>query len=224
MSTVGLDNILASQSTADSTSTNAVKDKISKEKNMFLTLLVKQLEYQDPLDPMKNTEFTAQLAQFSQLETMSDMKASMDKMSTLQTSVNNTQALSFIGKQVDAVGNTLQFSGQPVNLNITLGDKAAQVKVTLYDSDGSPVRSMVTTNAPKGEVACAWDGKGDDGATVSNGKYHYTIEATGYDGKAIATTSYAKGLVTGVRYDSGNIYLEIGDKEVSLADVNKISN
>jgi hypothetical protein len=59
---------------------------------------------------------------------------------------------------------------------------------------------------------------------VSNGKYHYTIEATGYDGKAIATTSYAKGLVTGVRYDSGNIYLEIGDKEVSLADVNKISN
>jgi flagellar basal-body rod modification protein FlgD len=224
MSTVGLDNILASQSAADSTSTNAAKDKISKEKNMFLTLLVKQLEYQDPLDPMKNTEFTAQLAQFSQLETMSDMKASMDKMSTLQTSVNNTQALSFIGKQVDAVGNTLQFSGQPVNLNITLEDNAAQVKVTLYDSDGSPVRSMVTTNAPKGNVACTWDGKGDDGATASNGKYHYTIEATGYDGKAIVTTSYAKGLVTGVRYDSGNIYLEIGDKEVSLADVNKISN
>jgi flagellar basal-body rod modification protein FlgD len=83
-------------------------------------------------------------------------------MSTLQTSVNNTQALSFIGKQVDAVGNTLQFSGQPVNLNITLEDNAAQVKVTLYDSDGSPVRSMVTTNAPKGNVACTWDGKGDD--------------------------------------------------------------
>jgi flagellar basal-body rod modification protein FlgD len=224
MATIGLDTIMATQSAADATSKNAVKDKISKEKNMFLTLLVKQLQYQDPLDPMKNTEFTAQHAQFSQLETMSDMKASMDKMSTLQTSVNNIQALSFIGKQVDAKGNTVQFSGQPINLNITLEDKAAQVKVTLYDSGGSPVRSMITNNAPKGDVACTWDGKGDDGATVSNGKYYYTIEATGYDGSAVTTTSYAKGLVTGVRYDSGNIYLEVGDKEVTLSDVNKISN
>ena len=224
MATIGLDNILATQSAGDSTSKNAVKDKISEQKNMFLTLLVKQLQYQDPLDPVKNTDFTAQLAQFSQLETMTDMKNSMDKMSTLQTSVNNMQAVAFIGKKVDAVGNTIQFSGQPANLNITLEDKAAQVKVTLYNSEGSPVRSIVTKNVPKGDMACTWDGKADDGQTVSNGKYHYSIEATGYDGKAIATTSYAKGLVTGVRYDSGNIYLEIGDKEVSLADVNNISN
>jgi flagellar basal-body rod modification protein FlgD len=224
MATVGLDNILASQSASDSASKNAVKDKISQEKNMFLTLLVKQLQYQDPLDPVKNTEFTAQLAQFSQLETMTSMKESVDKMSTLQTSANNTQALSFIGKQVVAVGSSVQFSGQSTNLNITLGDKAAQVKVTLYNSEGSPVRNMVTTNAPKGDLVCVWDGKGDDGATVSNGKYYFAVEATGYDGNAVTTTSYAKGLVTGVRYDSGNIYLEIGDKEVSLADVNQISN
>ncbi len=224
MATIGLDNILATQSAGDTTSKNAVKDKISEQKNMFLTLLVKQLQYQDPLDPVKNTDFTAQLAQFSQLETMTDMKQSMDKMSTLQTSVNNMQAVAFIGKKVDAVGNTIQFSGQPANLNITLEDKAAQVKVTLYNSEGSPVRSIVTKNVPKGDMACTWDGKGDDGETVSNSKYHYSIEATGYDGKAIATTSYARGLVTGVRYDSGNIYLEIGDKEVSLADVNNISN
>jgi flagellar basal-body rod modification protein FlgD len=224
MSTIGLDNILATQSAGDATSKNAVKDKISEQKNMFLTLLVKQLQYQDPLDPVKNTDFTAQLAQFSQLETMTDMKQSMDKMSTLQTSVNNMQAVAFIGKKVDAVGNTIQFSGQPASINITLEDKAAQVKVTLYNSEGSPVRSMVTKNVPKGDMACTWDGKRDDGDTVSNGKYHYSIEATGYDGNAIATTSYAKGLVTGVRYDNGNIYLEIGDKEVSLADVNNISN
>jgi flagellar basal-body rod modification protein FlgD len=224
MATIGLDNILATQSAGDSTSKNAVKDKISEQKNMFLTLLVKQLQYQDPLDPVKNTDFTAQLAQFSQLETMTDMKQSMDKMSTLQTSVNNMQAVAFIGKNVEAVGNTIQFSGQPANLNITLADRAAQVKVTLYNSEGSPVRSIVTKNVPKGNMACTWDGKAEDGQTVSNSKYHYSIEATGYDGKAIATTSYAKGLVTGVRYDSGNIYLEIGDKEVSLADVNNISN
>lgn len=224
MAAIGLDTILANQSAADATAANAVKDKVAEQKNMFLTLLVKQLQYQDPLNPMENTEFTAQLAQFSQLEAMSDMKASMEKMSELQASVNNAQALSFIGKQVDAVGNTVQFSGQPTNLNITLGDRAAQVRVTLYDSDGSPVRSMVTTNAPKGELACTWDGKGDDGETVSNGKYYYAIEAIGYNGSAVATTSYAKGMVTGVRYDSGNIYLEVGDKEVSLADVNKISN
>lgn len=59
-------------------------------KEDFLMLLVTQMQYQDPLDPADNTEFVAQLAQFSELE----------QMSNLNTVVNNSVAYSLVGKQV----------------------------------------------------------------------------------------------------------------------------
>jgi len=46
-------------------------------KDEFLQLLVTQLKYQDPLEPMDNTEYISQLAQFSTLEYMGNMNTTM---------------------------------------------------------------------------------------------------------------------------------------------------
>ena len=62
-------------------------------KDDFLNLLITQLKYQDPLNPTDNTEFAAQLAQFSALEQMSDINSGISSM----------QALSMTGKYVTAV-------------------------------------------------------------------------------------------------------------------------
>ncbi|RKI28857.1 hypothetical protein D7V82_08040 [bacterium 1xD8-6] len=59
-------------------------------KEDFLMLLVTQIQYQDPLEPANNTEFVAQLAQFSALE----------QMSNLNTTANNNTAYSLVGKEV----------------------------------------------------------------------------------------------------------------------------
>lgn len=48
------------------------------DKEAFLKLLVAQMQYQDPLEPTSNTEFIAQYAQFSQVESLQNMSASMD--------------------------------------------------------------------------------------------------------------------------------------------------
>ncbi|MDR1440660.1 MAG: flagellar biosynthesis protein FlgD [Clostridiales bacterium] len=61
-------------------------------KEEFLNLLVLQLRYQDPLNPMEDKEFIAQMAQFSALEQMQNMNAS----------ANATKAFSLIGKYVGA--------------------------------------------------------------------------------------------------------------------------
>jgi len=66
-------------------------------KNDFLMLLAAQLRYQDPLEPLKDTEFVAQLAQFSSLEQMQNMTAML-------TSMANYQSYSMIGKLVAAKG------------------------------------------------------------------------------------------------------------------------
>ena len=48
------------------------------DKDAFLQLLVAQMKYQDPLEPTSNTEYISQYAQFSQVESMTNMAASMD--------------------------------------------------------------------------------------------------------------------------------------------------
>ncbi len=66
-------------------------------KDAFLQLLVTQMKYQDPLDPMKNEDFVAQLAQFNSLEQMMNLNESFEKMLVMQTLA---QASAFIGQQV----------------------------------------------------------------------------------------------------------------------------
>jgi flagellar basal-body rod modification protein FlgD len=63
----------------------------------FLNLLIAQLKNQDPLNPVKDTDFIAQLANFSSLEQMTNMNSSM---STLLAQQNYTNAANMIGKQV----------------------------------------------------------------------------------------------------------------------------
>lgn len=63
----------------------------------FLKLLTQQLQYQDPMEPMDNSQFVSQTNQFSQLETLNSMSSNM--------STNNSimQTLSLVGKQVDLI-------------------------------------------------------------------------------------------------------------------------
>ena len=69
-------------------------------KDDFLSLLVAQLQHQDPLNPAEGTEFTAQLAQFSSLEQLSNINDNLENMELFQTSMTNSQAVSYIGKEI----------------------------------------------------------------------------------------------------------------------------
>ncbi len=220
---IGLDTILANQSAADAVSTSAVRDKIAEQKNMFLNLLVKQLQYQDPLNPVENTEFTAQLAQFSQLESLSEMNSNIELMAQFQNSMNSMQAASFIGKQVNATGNTINFTGAESTIDFNLQGNASLVTVTVYNASGTAVRTIDMRNVQQGDVSCVWDGRNNSGEVLSPGTYYFGIEATGIGGTRVNTTSYANGTVTGVTFENGTIYLQVGDKKITLADITRIT-
>ncbi len=220
MSTVGLDAILASQKRNETAADPVSKNTMGKE--AFFNLLVKQLQYQDPLNPVENTEFTAQLAQFTSLETLDNIDKSLQGFISLQSSVNNVQAVSFIGKKVNAQGNILQYKGGDATINYKLDEKAADVRLQIYTDDGSLVRTIDLQNVPEGDAQHVWNGLDDNGQAVTGGKYRFTIQALDYEGNQVGTSSYVMGEVTGVRYDNGTTYLIIGDKEVTISNVEKI--
>jgi flagellar basal-body rod modification protein FlgD len=67
-------------------------------KDDFLKLLLAQLANQDPTSPMENTQFIAQMAQFSSLEQMTNMSAEFTKLANM---MNSSEAVNVIGKTVD---------------------------------------------------------------------------------------------------------------------------
>lgn len=111
-------NAEAYAKTHDTSKKTGASQELGKE--AFLQLLVTQLRYQDPLDPQENGEFIAELAQFSSLEQMSNMTATLAQYKTLleniDTSVLVGQLSSMIGKGVDWVEETesADADGNPV--------------------------------------------------------------------------------------------------------------
>lgn len=92
-----LASITSADGGSDATATSAPEQAL--DKDAFLRLLITQIRYQDPLSPMKDQEFIAQLAQFSTLEQMQQMNAGF--LAFQQMSLT-TQALSLVGREVTA--------------------------------------------------------------------------------------------------------------------------
>ncbi len=66
-------------------------------KEAFLKILIAQLSHQDPLDPLKDKDFIAQMAQFSTLEQMTNMNKSIEQMNA----VTKGSSVSYIGRVIE---------------------------------------------------------------------------------------------------------------------------
>ena len=92
-------------------------------KDDFLKLLIVQMQNQDPSDPMDNTEFIAQMAEFSTLEQMTNMNSNFEKMNSVLTS---NSVIGTLGKTVEIdLGDT---TTQGVVQAVTYGNNP-QVRV-----------------------------------------------------------------------------------------------
>ncbi len=192
-------------------------------KDEFLKLLTVQLKYQNPLDPMQNTEFLAQLAQFTSLEQLMNMNGNLQANFLMTQSLNNSSATGFIGKTLRASGNSVYLAKEgDTTLHYNL-DSSAKVEVKIYDEDGNLIRTISSESwQGAGDKEIVWDGKDSNGNRKTDGTYTFKVEAVDADGNDIGVTSYIEGLVTGVKFESGAAVFLLGEIEVDFANILEI--
>jgi flagellar basal-body rod modification protein FlgD len=197
------------------------------DQGAFLTLFTTQLKNQNPLDPVKNEAFVAQLAQFSQLEATTAMKTSMETMVKSMQGDKMLAGASMIGRKV-AVPNApaMLLGGQPVQASVDLPNGADGVQMQIFDSRGQVVRKMIYPAQSPGSMKLAWDGMSDSGASMPDGAYTMQVLASSL-GKAVQPVVNIFSTVRSVSNagTADNTWLlEVdGGKSVSLADVKQIA-
>lgn len=194
-------------------------------KDDFLNLLITQLQNQDPLNPTDHTEFTAQLAQFSSLEQLSNVNTNLEQLQNFQASTNNSQAVSLLGKEITTNGNYLQLAeGGSAGCDFSLSRDAADVVVTIYDSTDGFVKSFESQNLGAGQHTLMWDGTDKDGNPSEEGNYTFEILAADANGEDISTQTFFTGTVDKVTFEDNTPFLISEGQKIALGDVIQVSS
>jgi len=194
------------------------------DKDDFLNLLITQLQNQDPLNPTDSVEFTAQLAQFSSLEQLGNVNDNLKELKNFQASINNSQAVSLIGKTITANGNFIRLTADgPVGCNFKLDDDAALVVANIYDSTGEFVKVVESQNMAGGSQSIFWDGIDKNGNRMPDGNYTFEIMAADVNGKDVDATTFFTGVVDKVTFENNASFLISGSQKIALGDVVEVA-
>jgi len=160
-----------------------------------MTLFLAQLQNQDPTNPMQSYELASQLAQFTQVEELSQANTYLSQIQQSSADVNNAQITSLVGKDVTAqTSDATVSSGSVSELDYTLPE-AATVTVTITDSSGSTVNTLDVGSQSAGTYSVPWTGTNSSGSTVSDGTYTCTVTATTSDGTSSTIATNVTGTV-----------------------------
>ncbi|MGB6488786.1 MAG: flagellar hook capping FlgD N-terminal domain-containing protein [Steroidobacteraceae bacterium] len=159
----------------------------------FLSLLVAQMQDQDPTQPSDPTAFVNQLASFSEVSGMDSMQSSMNNLSSSMLASQVASGTSLIGQQVIASTPTASLTtGGTVTgaLNVPSTTTSLQVQVT--DANGNPVSTFsVTPPSGGGPTTFTWNGLASSGAAAPTGVYTFNVTAAGGGTSTTLTPMFA---------------------------------
>jgi len=193
-------------------------------KDDFLKLLIAQLSAQDPFDPMGAQDFSAQLAQFTALEQMTNVNSNLEILQKLQTASQNTSSLNLIGKIVESYGNAFRHSANSSEtLSYSLASDAESVRIDIFDITGSQIDMVRIDNQTQGKNNASWDGFDKQGNPLPAGTYSFTVKADNQAGVPIAVDTFSSGLVSDVVFGEDETYVIVNGKELPISTIKRVS-
>ena len=201
-------------SSSSSTSTNSAQDL----QNQFLTMLVTQLQNQDPTNPMDNSQLTTQLAQINTLSGIEKLNTTLGSISGQISTSQSLQSSTLIDHGVMVDGSQILVgSGTTTPFGVELTTASTATTATIKDSGGTVVRTIDLGALSAGVSTFSWDGTLTDGSTAPDGKYSVSIAASNGTEQLVAQPlNYA--YVNGVSTSDGTTTLNLGTMGTTTLD------
>jgi flagellar basal-body rod modification protein FlgD len=193
------------------------------DKEDFMKLFITQLQYQDPMKPIDNNEMAMQLALFNQVDQLFNINDNLKQLMDMAGSLNISFASSLIGKKVKVETNIGRVeNGKFLGGEFTLDEPVNSAEIVIRDSKGKIVKKIELTSLQEGTHKIEWDATDENGETVPDGNYTFSIVIPeGDNTKPITPVMIAR--VTGAKLEKDNTQLVINDAEnISLTDIKEI--
>jgi flagellar basal-body rod modification protein FlgD len=185
----------------------------------FLTLLVDELQNQDPLDPTNTSDFVNQMSQYANFDQEQTLNSNLGNLLTSFNSMLTMNSINYIGHTVQVKGDTTALQNGQATYGYSLTGAASNVVLTIRDSAGNTVWSGTGPTAA-GMNSFTWNGVTNDGTQLSDGgQYTLSVAAADASGKSIYGYTTVTGKVDGVDNSSGSTMLDIGGVPVSISNV-----
>jgi flagellar basal-body rod modification protein FlgD len=227
----------ASTSTGSTTGTGSTSSNSSTAANAapgtlggtdFLTLMLAQLQNQDPTSPVDSNTFLTQLAELSEVQGITSLNTSFSTLSSSLTSNQALQASSLLGHQAQVNSSTATIAaGGTVTGAVNVPQNTSQVTLSITDSTGALVNTINMGAQPSGLANFSWDGTTGKGTPAPAGTYTLTAQYAGATSGSTAATTLVNGTVESVSMGAGSTGLTLnvsGVGSVPFSSVQQISN
>jgi flagellar basal-body rod modification protein FlgD len=206
-----------SGTTAATQTGSAALTSLSGNFSNFLSLLMTQLQNQDPTSPLDANQFTSELVQFSSVEQQIATNTNLTQLIQLTQASQIEQSASMLGRPVTV--NSAQLSLQSGTAAINFTTTAAEpVAIAIYNASGAQIQGATLTSSA-GSNTWTWDGKNASGNAMADGAYTVTVTALGSNGATAQVPFTVTGTATAVQNINGTVKLQMGGLTVPFSNV-----
>jgi len=201
---------------------SAVKDKTKLGKDDFMQLLLVELQYQDPTEPMDTEKILAQTSQLATLESSDNTNSALEKLATSLESSQQFSTIAAIGKTADLGSDSIAHDkGSNTTFEVYFPNAVQSGSVEIKDAQGNIVKTLDVGTNPAGVYQFAWDGSDNGGASAESGIYH--VSATYEDSNNVKqNTRLGAYPIEAVRFDQGQTLVKLGSNYVPLENVKEV--
>ncbi|HEY0335316.1 MAG TPA: flagellar hook capping FlgD N-terminal domain-containing protein [Stenotrophomonas sp.] len=175
----------------------------------FLRLMTEQLQHQDPLKPMENSEFLGQLAQFSTVQGIGDLNSTVNGFASSLSSDQVLRGAQLVGHQVLVPSAKLALEDTGSVTGVVAATDVGTVNFDITDANGQKVKTISVQADKAGEVPFAWDGTDANGNRMAAGSYNITATQTDSTGADTTLSTYVQAAVESVTIGSDGLYLNL---------------
>jgi len=201
------------------------KSQSQSDKDMFMRLLLAQIENQDPLKPTDQTDFVAQLAQFSSLEGIQNLNSTVQDIGSMYRSSQALQATALVGREVLIPGQVGYLeNGGRISGTIEEGQASGDVMMIVKDARGQVVANRDLGNIGSAETPFSWDGANNLGEPLPEGLYSISIEGTlSGENEALVTSVYSRVNSVSIVDNQGGMLLNLnGIGQVESSEIQEV--